>query len=277
MKIFSRVILPTILIIYIGVETILKLQDSSLCDSTGCKLAGELLRFNSIYLNIFGMMGAGAIIFAGIKSLKSEIWERLFFITLYSAIAFEGIMIAYQILVNPEPCKFCIGVFSLLLLTGILANMRYFIHFLPILLAVLSAISTLNVPKNEHLIEKDGIYLIHSNRCPHCLNVKNYFKEHSIDYKGIEVPSTTAKFFANVLNINQIPIVLIKSGKKIEVIYGDEPIIDSFEEKSRGRDYRDEVKSEGEERGSLFQKDNDGCSISLTGDEDCDSGKGGIR
>ncbi len=78
MNFFIRVVSPILLIIYISIETILKLQNSSLCSSTGCKLAGELLKFNSIYLNIFGIIGALAIAITGFKSLKNPVWEKLF-------------------------------------------------------------------------------------------------------------------------------------------------------------------------------------------------------
>ncbi len=62
------------------------------------------------------MVGVSAILLAGMKSIKSELWDRLFFVMLYSAIAFESIMIAYQVLVNPEPCNFCMGVFGSIIL-----------------------------------------------------------------------------------------------------------------------------------------------------------------
>jgi uncharacterized membrane protein len=260
MKFIIRVVLPLLLIIYIGIETILKLQHSSLCSSTGCKMAGELLRFNSIYLNIFGIIGALGILIAGWKSLKDEIWEKLFFVILYSAIAFESIMIAFQIFVNPEPCKFCMGVYGSLVLIGILANTRQFIYFLPIVLAIFSALSMLNIPKNEHLVKGDGIYLIHSSKCPHCKKVKKYFKEHNISYKGIPTPSTTARFFANTLDIHQIPIALIKHGRKIEVIYGDEPIIRYFQKDSNT------ISDEKESKNiNLFKSEDEGCGFDLVG------------
>ena len=261
MKLFVRVILPLLLAVYIGVETILKLQHSSLCSSTGCKMAGELLKFNSIYLNIFGLIGLLAILFVGWKSLKNPVWEKLFFVIVYSAVAFESIMIAFQIFVNPEPCKFCMGVWGGLLLIAILAKPKQFVYFLPILLAIFSAMSMLNIPKNEKLVKEDGVYLIHSNRCPHCKNVKKYFKEHNITYKGIGTPSTTARFLANTLDIHQIPIALIKKGREIKVIYGDEPIIEHFKKKDSPLNENHKK----EKSINLFKGEDEGCGFDLIG------------
>jgi glutaredoxin/uncharacterized membrane protein len=270
MRVFVRVVLPLLLAIYIGVETVLKLQHSSLCSSTGCKMAGELLKFNSIYLNIFGFIGVLAILFVGWRSLKNPVWEKLFFVIAYSAVAFETIMIAFQIFVNPEPCKFCMGVWSGLLAIAILAKPKQFVYFLPILLAIFSALSMLNIPKNEHLVSKDGVYLIHSNRCPHCKKVKKYFKEHNITYRGIETPSTTARFFANTLNIHQIPIALIKKAREIRVIYGDEPIIEYFEAKNSNKTQKEEKETKNI---NPFKSEDEGCGFDLIGgDSGCSGG-----
>jgi len=94
MRFFSRVILPLLLLIYIIVETYAKLHHTSICGTTGCELAGELLKFNSLYLNYFGAAGALLIALLGWLSRRSEAYERLFFITLYAAISFESIMIS---------------------------------------------------------------------------------------------------------------------------------------------------------------------------------------
>jgi hypothetical protein len=236
-------------------------------------MAGELLKFNSIYLNIFGMVGALAILVAGWKSLKNPVWEKLFFVILYSAIAFESIMIAFQIFVNPEPCKFCMGVFSSLITIGILANFRQFIYFLPVVLAIFSALSMLNIPKNEHLVKGDGLYLIHSEKCPHCKNVKKYFAEHNITYNGIPTPSSTARFLANTLDIHQIPIAIIKKDRKIQVMYGDKPIIKYFEKKER-KPKKEEATHKEPKNVDLFKSQDDGCGFDLVGGAtDCASGE----
>ncbi len=231
MKFISRVILPLLLIIYIGFETWLKLHHQSLCLATGCKLAGELLRFPSIYLNYLGLVATIAILLLGILSIFRSSFEKLYFIALYSAISFESIMIGYQIFANPEPCLFCLGVYSGLILIALFSRPKYLLYALPAIFSIFFALSDLAIPKNQSLIKKDGLYLIASNHCPHCLKVKAYLAKNKISYTQLSVTSPSVRYLAKSLGIDAIPILLKRHNGKSTIIYGDEPIISSFKAK----------------------------------------------
>jgi len=230
MKFISRILLPLALLGYIGYETWLKLHHLSLCSATGCKLAGELLRFPSIYLNYMGLAAVGAILLFGLFSLFNKAFEKLYFITLYAAIAFESIMIGYQILANPEPCLFCLGVYGGLLLIALASHPRWFLYALPAILAIFFALSDLAIPRNEALIKGDGLYLIASEHCPHCKKVKAYFAAHHIDYTPLPVSDPSVRHLAKALGIDEIPILLKRRKGTTTILYGDRPIIASFEE-----------------------------------------------
>ena len=58
MKKISYIYLPLLFLVYVTVEVILKLQNLSICDTSGCILADGLLRFDSIYLNYIGVFDA---------------------------------------------------------------------------------------------------------------------------------------------------------------------------------------------------------------------------
>jgi len=229
MKLFSRVLLPLILLIYIAVETYAKLNHTSICGSTGCKLAGQLLNFPSLYLNFMGLAAVAGILILGWLSLKRPEWEKLFFIALYAAIAFETIMFAYQFLVNPEPCIFCAGVYSGLLLIALASRPRYLLYALPVIASLWVALSTLAIPKNMDLISQDGTYLIHSETCPHCKKVKAYFADHNITYMPIDVHTANARSLLKGLGIHEIPVLFIRQGTRTTVLKGDEPIIEHFQ------------------------------------------------
>lgn len=228
MKLFSRVFLPFLLLIYIAVETYAKLHHTSLCGSTGCKLAGQLLNFPSIYLNFMGLAAVAGILIFGWLSLKRPEWEKLFFIALYASIGFETIMFAYQFLVNPEPCIFCAGVYSGLLLIALASRPVYLLYALPIIAALWVALSTLAIPKNQALIAQDGTYLIHSETCPHCKKVKKYFADHNISYHPIDVHTANARSLLKNLGIHEIPVLFIRQGDATTIRQGDEPIIAHF-------------------------------------------------
>jgi len=228
MKLLSRVLLPLLLLIYIAVETYMKLHHTSLCEATGCKLAGELLRFNPIYLNYLGLVAVSLLVIVGFLSLKKPLFEKLFFTILYGAIAFEATILGYQFLVNPEPCIFCMGIFSSLLLIGILSHPKNFILVGSVALAIFVALNTLAFPKNQSFIIANGSYLIHSEGCPHCTKVKNYFKKEGIKYTPISVREASARSFLKFAGISSIPVLITKDSTGITLLVGDHDIIDAY-------------------------------------------------
>ncbi len=229
MKLFSRVLLPFILLIYIAIETYAKLHHTSICGSTGCKLAGQLLNFPSLYLNFMGLAAVAGILILGWLSLKRPEWEKLFFIALYAAIGFETIMFAYQFFVNPEPCIFCAGVYSGLLLIALASRPIYLLYALPVIASLWVALSTLAIPKNMTLLSQPGTYLIHSETCPHCKKVKAYFADHNITYHPIDVHSANARSLLKNLGIDQIPVLILHTKESDHILVGDEPIVEHFQ------------------------------------------------
>jgi glutaredoxin len=235
MKFISRVLLPLALLGYIGYESWLKLHHLSLCSATGCKLAGELLRFPSTYLNYMGMAAVGAILLFGLLSLFRPAFEKLYFIALYAAVAFESIMIGYQLFASPEPCLFCLGVYGGLLLIALASRPQWFLYALPPIFAIFFALGDLAIPRNAPVIDKEGLYLIASEHCPHCKKVKEYFAEHDIRYTALPVSDPSVRHLAKALGISEIPILLRREGGRTEILYGDRPIIRSFEDAGKPR------------------------------------------
>ncbi len=259
MKLFSRVILPLLLFIYISMDTYAKLHHSSICSAQGCKLAGELLKFDSVYLNIFGALGALFVGIFGWLSLRKESFRKIFFITLYAAIAFESIMISYQLIANPEPCVFCLSIYTSLLAIALLSNWRYLLYAIPAIVAIFISMNMLAMTQNKAIITTDGTYLIHSKTCPHCEKVIAYFKDQKIAYKAISVHDTNARFFIKQLDINTIPVLVIKRGNVSKVIRGDEAIIGYYKLLSKPKAQNSKKAEE-----SIYKAPNSGCSASIT-------------
>jgi glutaredoxin len=266
MKLFSRVILPILLIIYIAIETYAKLNHTSICGTTGCELAGELLKFNSLYLNYFGALGAFFVALFGWLSLRREGFEKLFYITLYAAVAFESIMIAFQLLANPEPCIFCLGVYGGLLAIALFSNWRYLLYSIPAIIALYLSMASLTITQNRALVTENGTYLIHSETCPHCKNVKTYFAEHAIAYKKISIYDTNARFFIKQLDINSIPVLVIKEKSGAKILKGDKAIIAYFEKKNTPKETAESTTAESP---SIYNGPDEGCSASIFQDSGC--------
>lgn len=229
MRFISRVILPLLLFIYIATETYLKLNHSSLCGEVGCKLAGQLLNFNALYLNYFGLVGVFSLIVLGYLSLKNKLFETLFFIGLYSAIAFETTIISYQFMANPEPCIFCLGIISSLLAIALFTHPKNFVFVFFVMVAIFLGLSTLAVTKNKAFVTTEGTYLIQSATCPHCKKVKSYLHDNNISYTPISTKEASARSFLKFANITSIPVLILKTREDTQLLVGDQKIIAHFE------------------------------------------------
>jgi len=192
-----------------------------------------------------------AIALFGYFSMKQEGFSKLFFITLYSAIAFESIMIAYQVIANPEPCKFCMGVYGSLLLIALLSNWRYLLYALPVIAAIFLSLGSLAIPKNKVIVGADGFYLIQSQSCAHCKNVKTYMHDNKISYNPIESSDTNAMSFMKDLNITQIPVLIVKEKSRTQVIKGDNIIIEYFKNRNS--------KQTSSDTQSIYSQEAEGC------------------
>jgi len=234
LKKLSFIFLPVLFFIYVAGETYLKLNHSTLCESTGCKLADSLLLFDSIYLNYIGVLAGIAILVTGILSYKKIIHENLFYIVVGGSLLFETIMLGYQYFASPEMCKFCMGVYTFLVIIMITASLRHFLVAMVGAVSVTMALSFLAIPQSKPYVLKDGNYLLQSISCPHCAKVKKYMKENYISFTKIDIEDIEAQHFATFLNFKTIPILITKEGKNIKIINGDKDIIDSYKKSNSG-------------------------------------------
>ncbi|NPA28303.1 MAG: glutaredoxin, partial [Epsilonproteobacteria bacterium] len=203
-----KVILPLILLIYIVAEMVLKANNIELCSSSGCALAGELLKFKSSYLNYLGIAGAFCLLVLAL--IKGEMAQRLYSILLIAMVFFESLLIASQLNLNPEVCKFCLGVYLLLILMLINDNIKLFLTLLPAIGAIFLAFFILAIPKNKSLVKEDGLYLIASKSCPHCKEAKEFLDSKGVEYRVIDAKDVNAYYFAKSLDISKIPIAIKK-------------------------------------------------------------------
>jgi len=262
-----KVILPLLLAVYIALETILKANNIEVCSTTGCALAGELLKFNSFYLNYLGI--AGALFLVVLSFFKSNIASKLYTVTASAMVIFESLLIASQINLNPEPCLFCLGVYSFLILILINANFKVFLYSLPAIGAVFFAFYILAIPKNKTLIKDDGLYLIASPTCPHCKAAKEFLKSKNIDYKIIQSNDINAFYFAKSLNITKIPIAIKKNNNNVEIFVGDKEIEKAFSKNSSQttqdiESSNSSMINETFNPSSIYEEEKEGCEMSIT-------------
>lgn len=278
MRFFARVFLPFLLLVYIAIETYLKLQHTSLCGAVGCALAGELLRFDPLYLNYFGLISVLALFVLGYRSLKNTFFETLFFLVLYAAIAFEATILSYQFIVNPEACLFCLGIFSSLLLIALFNHLKNFPVVIIVVLSILLGLSTLSIPQNRSFITSPGLYLIQSETCSHCKKVKAYFAKEQIAYTAISATNVNARAFLKFVDIASIPVLVIKETSGMTLLKGDKKIIAHFEAQNKDEVITAEVIAAPPPQSSTMGFPSDflgagedaGCALSITETPSCE-------
>ncbi|GIT99288.1 hypothetical protein [Sulfurovum sp. TSL1] len=276
MHFFARVFLPFLLFVYIAIETYLRLQHTSLCGEVGCALAGELLRFDHVYLNYFGLAGVFSLIIAGYLSRKIRFFDTLFFIMLYAGIAFEATIIGYQFIANPEPCLFCLSVFSSLLLIALFSQIRHFAVVLATVLFIFLGLNTLTIPKNRSFVTTPGLYLIQSETCSHCKRVKAYFSEHDIAYTPIASKEINARGFLKFVDIGTIPVLIIKEASSMTILKGDRKIIAYFDAQHKAEMVKDATESTPVQSSTLELSSDflgaggdAGCALTITETPSC--------
>jgi len=279
MRFFSRVFLPFLLLIYIGIETYLKLQHTSLCGEVGCKLAGELLRFDHIYLNYFGLAGVLSLLILGYRSLKSIFFETLFFMLLYAGIAFEATIIFYQLIANPEPCIFCLSIFSSLLLIALFSHAKHFTIVIAAVIAIFLGLSALTIPQNRSFITTPGLYLIQSETCSHCKKVKAYFAQQQISYTPISAHEVNTRGFLKFVDIATIPVLVLNEPSGITLLKGDKKIIAHFEAQNEAEVVTPEAVATPAQSSTLELSSDflgagqdAGCAITITETPSCEEG-----
>jgi glutaredoxin len=253
-----KIILPLLLLIYIAVDTFLKSRGIEICQATGCKLAGELLKFNSTYLNYLGMFGAFVLF-----TLALLRFDKLYTITAAAMVIFESLLIASQLNINPEPCIFCLGVYTFLLLILLNSNYKVLLYSIPAILSIFIAFSLLAIPKNKTLITKDGLYLIASKTCPHCKKTKEFLNKEGIKYTIIKASDTNAYSFAKTLGIKKIPIAIEAKNGSYQITVGDEAIIEKYGKKSNSENKQSQINPSQESfKPKLNLSGNSGCELS---------------
>ncbi len=277
MRFFGFVILPLLFFIYNASETYLKLNHSSLCESTGCKLADGLLRFDSIYLNYIGVMTALMLLVLGFLTYKNKMDKKLFYTLLFVSILFETIMLSFQFYGSPQMCKFCMGVYGFLIAIALFTMGRYFALIVPAVVALVMAMSFLKIPNQAPQLQADGTYLIQSPTCPHCKKVKKYLKEHEIEFKKIAISKPQSQNFITFMGYHTIPMLLVKKGNEVQIINGDEAIIEYYENSNSSKEESatsDESAQEPIDVDSLYGNvgGDDGCGfLPMEKEESCDT------
>lgn len=167
-------------------------QGSSLCQTSGCKVVGDFLRFGESILVAIGALFflLLTILIILVRNLNRPWVWLVLYILLFGALAFDGALLGYQFIGVQEKCLLCLMVglgLGLTILVLAWERSSLFIAFcgLTVFMAGFSANSILKVTPNIPCLEetafvrkeaqiknpKLNLYLYFSLHCGHCMKV----------------------------------------------------------------------------------------------------------
>jgi len=225
-------------LLFVGLEYILKnYYKTSICPTSGCFIAEELLLLGKNYLLILALLFYTALIFLLFLYQKTggSLFKNLLLYLLTAGLIGDAYLIFFLFINSAEPCWFCLIVFSITL-AGAITVLVYLRdepitspHFLVALtfgmfsLALGFYISSPSpIISKEGNVKKANLILIYSQHCPACKEV--IAESERLGLKLEKVSLNQAYPLVKALNLKSLPCLLEFKEDKIEIYTGFEAV-----------------------------------------------------
>lgn len=236
-----------------------------LCLNTGCELVEKLTIVPPVYLNIIGLFFFLTILLITRKcSDNPGFCQFALPVILLSGLGAEGVLTAFQYHIAQSFCAYCLIIFTLILLMNLVGSLFQAANGVLILTGIYLIFSLLNFKPSVLLAggqslssgtygsrscttPQKELFLIFSEDCPHCHNVINALRGcNSCDFHFNPVGSITKldlpdlqlhdtyspeinKAILSLLEINTVPVLLVKNPDGFDLIKGENAILDYVE------------------------------------------------
>ncbi|MDD5724380.1 MAG: hypothetical protein PHY29_11685 [Syntrophales bacterium] len=210
------------------IEVAMNLWRTSLCTSEGCKAVARYARYGDITFLI-----PGALVFLLLAILSrpgaaryAQYRDKLISTILCAAIASEGFLVGYQAFRVHAPCWFCLGVFALFALLGIIWLMSGhwevitgFAGFSVVLALfyLILPVSNTGDSLGDH-IDKNRLTLFYSSSCASCEEIENLCKECNIVLNKVDADQHFD--LLEGMNIYEIPVLFVNDNETKRVLIG---------------------------------------------------------
>ena len=275
---------------------------SGFCINDSCKTVDELTIISPFYLNMLGLLFFQIVYwgfrFAKRKSLSG--FDPLGLI-LISGLAFESALISYQVFFTHTLCVYCVFIFVILFLLNLLHGRRQLVTAVALLSTIAFSFSILIFSQTGAFSKSYSlktaayalkscskptkeVYLIFSTDCPHCHNVIDILNNcnscdlylnpidevDTFEFNDLKrIPTFSPEInrrVLSVLEIESIPVLVVKSAEGYRFIRGEKPIIDYVQHACFTEDevlYLEKSFLSGEESITLLKDDASECSIEI--------------
>ncbi len=286
---------------------LLTVDSDGICFNEGCEIIDSLTTVSPIIFNGVGFFFFQLVMWSLWFSKKGGTgWLIAVNLLLLGGLASEGVLVAFQFFVAETFCSYCLLIFSLIIILTVFAGLRQILAGGMVFLSVLLAFSSLQfssarLPDKLSLekgsfayVKKDDsdrqVYLFFSSSCPHCETVLESLGTDNlcnvrfnpitpIESVAIDDAVKTDDYspdinrrFLKGLGINEIPVLAIQDEGGLQVLKGENRIIDYLQKNCQKKEAVTFEGSSGFTAAPGFdflppsQEGDDSCSVS----EDCE-------
>jgi len=225
-------------LLLVGLEYILENYfNKSICPTSGCFIAEELLLLGKSYLLILALLFYTALMFLLFLYQKTggSLFKNLLLYLLTAGLIGDAYLIFFLFINIPEPCWFCLKVFFITL-AGAISVLVYLRndpitspHFLVALIFGMFSLalgfyisSPSPIISKEGNVKKANFILIYSQHCPACKEV--IAESERLGLKLEKIPLNQAYPLIKALNLKSLPCLLEFKEDKIEIYAGFEAV-----------------------------------------------------
>jgi uncharacterized membrane protein/glutaredoxin len=198
--------------LYFLLEAVLQSFGRSICPTEGCKVVSQYTRFGDLTMVLLGLGTVAVISVLAARGMRSvsEARDRTINFLLVVSLAGEGFFVGYQLFRLHAICIFCLSVFGIFVVLGILRVLAGHYEVLAGFgaLAAVLALFYLILPTGGIALPLDQKYILfYSPDCKHCTEIRKELEENRIEVRHVEVKEY-APLLKN-LGIEHVPTLLV--------------------------------------------------------------------
>ncbi len=204
-------------------QLILKTMHSSICTTQGCLIVAKSVRFSDSFIILAGFI-TFSLLFLLSFSNKSKSSRFIDFILTLSLSA-EGIFVGYQLFRIKHLCLFCLSVFAIFVLLSIarILQREYGVLTGFTSFAVILSLCYILKPPEVNIIASKPLVLVYKPTCSHCEKVIEEAKKNHVSIYTVKAGSCMD--LLRMLNIKEVPVLIVNRRGKKEIIVGEKNII----------------------------------------------------
>jgi len=214
--------------LYVLTELVLQAFGTSICHTNGCKTVAQHARFGDASILVIGLAlfsSLAALDFASLYRGRRGL-DKYVDTILVAALAGEGYFTGYQAFRIHEPCFFCLTVFGLLVILGvvrlisgrreIVAGFAAMVTVFSLLYIILPAGGSVHIPDDEQYV------LFYSKDCKYCAQVIDDIEKNAIPVKHILVSEYSS--YLKSMGIEHVPTLYVNNGFEKTFLTGKDAI-----------------------------------------------------